>query len=1208
MGNTPSTPTKPSRRSRHNDSATERAKTVIGDLQATFQSSVKKLEDQDHPAAQLLDSVCGQYFEHDEKLNARHSRSASFYSEDISEDDSRTISEDDTTLDTDYRSTKFKKDAQSVETASYQSDYASEMSRDPPRGSSKKKKSSSSSGKRRDDKDDRSYESEEDPSYKGVVTDTKLDVGPGQLSKPLASSFAKRCYFTKAGIGKTTQHYEGLTLTGNVVIILAAAMKLKGCPTICDEDLRRVEQTYPNQFSRLPDELLLSSGWRRISKYCHFSNKPIPDGIPFFHSKQRLHPVGGYYFLLAAAVGMVRPIDVEPLNRDTLVLLETDHPNQCDAAPQVLINDPEQWTLVDKFCFFSGGPINTDEDVYYQADFDGNPIYMLAFLSPSLTPEELYKLDVAEKQGETGLKSVGAVEEVESVYDLTERDFHDLKLYHLGPCRALPQYILQPQAWTKVLPPHFLAARQNAILRAQEYVSRHSIAPMPFSSTPENPLDPSHQRTVGATPHDSHVHDPQVETDQRYNENQNYFMPPPNHDQQTHDQIYEQQQQEQNYEQSHPDQSYEKQHLEQSYEQAPRQDQIYEQPPHQEQIYEQPHQPLYGQQSPLQPHMYEQSHQQPLYEQPQAQPQQALYEPTHHPTMYEQAHQQAAYEQSHQQPPYDQQANPQPLYDPTHQQPNQQNVYDQHTPQSAYAFNAPEGSYPNQAQGPFFATQQGGLPNTYHISDDSNQPITEHEQREQQQRHLDQEEQFQHQQLIQQQHQSQQQQDIQPVLQHGNQPLLSASISQEDQNRAVEEEGAFVDSNTPIDEAITTEMSKISLAENPSDSVEWETSNFDRENGQDTEELVSKDEQDFHVQNADMELQLSESKDEENIAYADEKYNVSEKSRDEEYIPPEDQYYDSPRNKDTQHEFFGTPSLEQADDSVFSPTNTELAENAVKYDDNQYENAYQEKNPNANEHDRNSYEGRNYDANGYNGNRYKEGFDGNEYAENDYEENELNDEEYAEKEYESQEYYDSPGKTVSSTDSAEYSKDVVSPIRMGNIRKVGAGDTTLSPQNNSVSSSPRSEYSHTSAMRGAQELLRKNRQRRQERARRMNDVDVGIEDDYNPPSAVSPGDHLSPTSQATEESGGTWESGSEVTSVVSGSSAWTDTSNATDRGSRRALILQMAKARMKSNKDRSGNVSTTSIAEEFSDSYSQGNEINKLPSQGGDIDFSADLD
>ena len=152
-------------------------------------------------------------------------------------------------------------------------------------------------------------------------------------------------------------------------------------------------------------------------------------------SKQRLHPNGGYYFLLAAAVGMVRPMDVEPLNRDTLVLLETDYPTACDAAPAVLVQDPTQWTLVDKFCFFSGGPINTDEDVYYQADFDGNAIYMLAFLSPSLTPAELYKLDHPVGQG--GLETVAAVQEVESVYDLTERDFDDLKLYHLGPCRAL---------------------------------------------------------------------------------------------------------------------------------------------------------------------------------------------------------------------------------------------------------------------------------------------------------------------------------------------------------------------------------------------------------------------------------------------------------------------------------------------------------------------------------------------------------------------------------------------------------------------------------------------------------------------------------------------------------------------------------------------------------------------------------------------------
>lgn len=294
------------------------------------------------------------------------------------------------------------------------------------------------------------------------------------ITQPLASGFAKRCYFTKAGIGRTTQHYEGLTLTGNTVLMLAAAMKLKGCPTICDEDLRRVESTYPNQFSRLPDELLLSSGWRRISKYCHFSHKPLPDGVPFFHSRKRCHPNGGFYFLLCSAVGMTRLMDVGPLNRDALVVLQTDFPMTCEKAPAFLMEDPNEWTLVNKFCFFSGGPVNTEEDVYYRAELGGTEIYMLAFLSPSLSPKELYRLESnAGGKDVEPLKSISAVEEVESVYDLTERDFDDLKLYHLGPCRALPPYLLRPESWIKVLPPHFLAARNEALKIAKEWESRY---------------------------------------------------------------------------------------------------------------------------------------------------------------------------------------------------------------------------------------------------------------------------------------------------------------------------------------------------------------------------------------------------------------------------------------------------------------------------------------------------------------------------------------------------------------------------------------------------------------------------------------------------------------------------------------------------------------------------------------------------------------
>lgn len=270
MGNAPSSPAKSSSRRGKRKKESEREQDAFGGFTNSLQSGMRKIED-----SSFLDTLCGTLM--DDK-----GRSPSYgYSEDISEDGSRTISDDDTMDEYDRRHRRHgKKSAAASESESFVSgDDTVDTEEVSKRRSSKR-------GGRRDSHDDsESFMSEDSSTFdgksrrSGVVTESTPEVG---LSKPLASSFAKRCYFTKAGIGKNTQHYEGLTLTGNVVLMLAGAMKLKGCPTICDEDLRRVEQTYPNQFSRLPDELLLSSGWRRISKYCHFSNKPIPDGVPFF--------------------------------------------------------------------------------------------------------------------------------------------------------------------------------------------------------------------------------------------------------------------------------------------------------------------------------------------------------------------------------------------------------------------------------------------------------------------------------------------------------------------------------------------------------------------------------------------------------------------------------------------------------------------------------------------------------------------------------------------------------------------------------------------------------------------------------------------------------------------------------------------------------------------------------------------------------------
>jgi hypothetical protein len=192
----------------------------------------------------------------------------------------------------------------------------------------------------------------------------------------------------------------------------------------------------------------------------------------------------------------------------------------------------------------------------------------------------------------------------------------------------------------------------------------------------------------------------------------------------------------------------------------------------------------------------------------------------------------------------------------------------------------------------------------------------------------------------------------------------------------------------------------------------------------------------------------------------------------------------------------------------------------------------------------------------------------------------LQDEEY----YESREvgkYYvtsdESPSGGVASPPSAlspsevEYDdRSPTSHLQQSSPRHRGGELPPMSPR------SPTSSdvYSqHSSAMKGAQELLRRNRQRRAAAAamqampsasnpnKPIIDGSAPLAHEGEEGGKRAPQNLASPNTDS--ESGTTWESGSDFT----GSSVWTDGSFANpDRSSRRALILQMAKARMKSNK------------------------------------------
>ena len=160
-----------------------------------------------------------------------------------------------------------------------------------------------------------------------------------------------------------------------------------------------------------------------------------------------------------------------------------------------------------------------------------------------------------------------------------------------------------------------------------------------------------------------------------------------------------------------------------------------------------------------------------------------------------------------------------------------------------------------------------------------------------------------------------------------------------------------------------------------------------------------------------------------------------------------------------------------------------------------------------------------------------------------------------------------------------------------------------------------SEFSQSSAMRGAQELLRRNRQKRLELAMRMKQQvrqyqehedtnDVTTTDENQEKGGINhmlnTNDVISPQSQ---DSSSTWQTGvSEYTGseVTGGSSIWTETENNPDRSSRRALILQMARARMKNQGGGTTNKPQSNALEEKKLEHIQ---------EGSDgVDFAVDLD
>ena len=347
--------------------------------------------------------------------------------------------------------------------------------------------------------------------------DNKLtnDGSGGEASK---SGTGKVCFFSGQTIGKGGSYYFAANVLPSSadedkdkdkvkeqkpsqLYTLPSSMKLVGCPTICDDDIRRMDTLYfAKTCRRLPEELRLSSNWTRVAKHCSFSGRPIPDGVPFFYARRKTVDengrsiLGRFYYLRADVVCANSTVDGKekvkyaakhsdsrPLGPQDLMHLLAEYPEVCDSLPSNILEDPAEWSLVDKFCFFSGGPIKAD-DTYYRASLGGKDIYLLVVLSPAVTARELFQLET--KRPVTPL-NVQEVEGMDRVYDLSPEDFDSLRERHYGSHQKLPRRLTDPSedlSWERIFPLSFLAAKEEAMRRAVEY-EKNPPKPSPSKRT-----------------------------------------------------------------------------------------------------------------------------------------------------------------------------------------------------------------------------------------------------------------------------------------------------------------------------------------------------------------------------------------------------------------------------------------------------------------------------------------------------------------------------------------------------------------------------------------------------------------------------------------------------------------------------------------------------------------------------------------------------
>jgi hypothetical protein len=285
------------------------------------------------------------------------------------------------------------------------------------------------------------------------------------------TNLAGNCHFSTKPIPQFSRHYAATSDKGKTFLIHPSSLGFAGCPVISVSEFEKLCHTFPKEWKLLPDECTDRNRWDRVSKFCSFSKHPIPDGVPFYYTPNHTKSNNNPYYLISSVLGFRKDDEVpRKLDIGHLSLVKKTLKTTTNNKYKIVLDDGAHWAVIDKFCYWTTGPINDRVDIYHTCTLNEvekrclsgkKTLHMLSSHQVGSYDDFFHNHDISS----VAFRSEADLIRHEVNLGITVNDFVAFKALDERRYSRLPVTTLDPSRWRMVAPPAYARAREVALQR-----------------------------------------------------------------------------------------------------------------------------------------------------------------------------------------------------------------------------------------------------------------------------------------------------------------------------------------------------------------------------------------------------------------------------------------------------------------------------------------------------------------------------------------------------------------------------------------------------------------------------------------------------------------------------------------------------------------------------------------------------------------------